>query len=163
MDPRIRIHSKMSWIRNTAPLQPPSVSSTQRMTEKDRKLADGIGGRRGWGRRQITQRTASLALYKSFNTLWGWVSSVHPFKMRGRGDGWLVSRGGGAGESIPAHSRRWQERRDVIGIRNTSYTDCTGINCTSIWSMVAVRRIEQARESIRNDDLRTLFFVLFIY
>jgi hypothetical protein len=52
-------------------------------------------------------------------------------------------------------------RRDVIGIRNTSYTYCTGINC--IWSMVAVGGVERARESIRNDDLRALFFVLFIY
>jgi hypothetical protein len=50
-------------------------------------------------------------------------------------------------------------RRDVIGIRNTSYTDCTEIS-TSVWSMVAVGRVERARESIRNDDLRTLFFVL---
>ncbi len=34
---------------------------------------------------------------------------------------------------------------------------------TSIWSMVAVGGVERARESIRNDDLRTHFFVLFIY
>ncbi len=89
------------------------------------------------------------------------MSSVRPFKMRGRGDGWLVSQG-----EEPRNRPRplaQVSRRDVIGIRNTSYTDCTGINCTSIWSMVAVGGVERARESIRNDDLRTLFFFLFIY
>jgi hypothetical protein len=91
------------------------------------------------------------------------MSSVHPFKMRGRGDGWLVSRG----EELGNRPRPLAQvaRRDVIGIRNTSYTDCTGINCTSIWSVVAVGGVEGRgilgkRESIRNDDLRTLFFVL---
>ena len=40
---------------------------------KERQLADRRGGR-GWGRSQIIWRRESLALYKSFNTLWLWRS-----------------------------------------------------------------------------------------
>jgi hypothetical protein len=38
-------------------------------TKKERQLADGIGGRMGWGRSQIKRQRESLGLYKSFNTL----------------------------------------------------------------------------------------------
>ncbi len=42
--------------------------------EKDRQLADGRWGRRGWARNWIIRAQESLALYKSFNYLWFWSS-----------------------------------------------------------------------------------------
>jgi hypothetical protein len=56
----------------TPPPPFPSVSPAgDRKIEKERLLADGKEGLRGWGRTQIIlQRESLIVLYKSLNTLW---------------------------------------------------------------------------------------------
>jgi hypothetical protein len=63
------------WFCSSPPPHPHSPESkldppTDRKTEKERQVADGRGEGGGWMRSQIIRWRESLALYKSFNTLW---------------------------------------------------------------------------------------------
>jgi hypothetical protein len=116
MDPRIRIPTKMSWIRNTAPPGPPHCGEREvpggagwRQHHRHRRLDDHLRGRDTQLHRRAEHR--------------GRLLRVHP-------DGDLCERGGHV-RGVPARAR---------GLRRSQFT-CV-IHCQSeLWIRITLIRI----------------------